>query len=587
MKVNTYMQILRIFNLKKWNFNLKRTAKTISLIVPVILFTNFLYALYTIDDAIQDKNTPYLTAETDTSYRTISIDGTFTDWEGVSPVCDNIVVMNDDACLDLAKVWVAHDDNWVYLRFEVGNVVNLQGMSCAISLCLDIDGNEETGTDKSKIGGSTGLKGADIELLFSPGIKNGNNSHFYGTSAYVYTENTDAQPDETATTDTTKINPYLLQTSFAPTTAASQFELRIKRGILIEKSGINTFTGQTFSGLLVTKTRSGLIIDNTDTFTHVLNNTVSSKTDATQTDINTKEISTPDLYNVPVIQIEGQNEPVYALSSRKAQSVRFITWNVEQGSIFNNPEPFSRVLYALQPDVICFQELGNNANSQKLKDWLDEYVPERSGWEATVSPDTGTGIATRLPNTPMGPVQMPELTTSNRKLRATTLMINSSQGAGRRIATMSTHLKCCGIAGDSSDLKRIDEAEIIHTIMQKISMSDSPSAIVIMGDFNLVGSKKPLDIIAANLDYDNSNLLVVNPYVLGDNTNTTWRDDGQSFLPGRLDYILVSDSTVTVERAFILDSSKLDSNTLKYYNIQEQDNHNASDHLPSVVDLTW
>ena len=65
----------------------------------------------------------------------------------------------------------------------------------------------------------------------------------------------------------------------------------------------------------------------------------------------------------------------------------------------------------------------------------------------------------------------------------------------------------------------------------------------------------------------------------------TWRNDGSSYMPGKLDYALVSDGVLQVLRSFGLQTSDMSADRLSAYGLQSGDTWNASDHLPVVVDV--
>jgi hypothetical protein len=67
----------------------------------------------------------------------------------------------------------------------------------------------------------------------------------------------------------------------------------------------------------------------------------------------------------------------------------------------------------------------------------------------------------------------------------------------------------------------------------------------------------------------------------------TWRNDNSDYMPGKLDYAIVSDGVVGVVRMFGLQTSDMDAARLATYNLQAGDTWTASDHMPVVVDLAW
>ena len=64
-------------------------------------------------------------------------------------------------------------------------------------------------------------------------------------------------------------------------------------------------------------------------------------------------------------------------------------------------------------------------------------------------------------------------------------------------------------------------------------------------------------------------------------------DAGQPFVPGRLDFLLYSDASLSLARSFVLDTRDLSPRWLKNHRLRPADTADASDHLPIVADLDW
>jgi endonuclease/exonuclease/phosphatase family metal-dependent hydrolase len=97
----------------------------------------------------------------------------------------------------------------------------------------------------------------------------------------------------------------------------------------------------------------------------------------------------------------------------------------------------------------------------------------------------------------------------------------------------------------------------------------------------------PLDVVSRHLDPRGDHLEVVDALQLDGRSNATWSDPGKPFAPGRLDYMLYSDSTLEVARAFVFDSADLGAEWLDRHGVQAGDSAAASDHLPIVADFRW
>lgn len=475
-----------------------------------------------------------------TTPQPVAIDGDFSDWVGRASIAaaqrtDNA---SPSASVPLRQVWTTSDAKWVYFMFDVGQTANLQGLDQTISLQLDVDGNPRTGIAFSDSSGS--FEGVDITLNFSPRSEGGRNA---GVSAQAH------EPGFPST----DINPYWLEATFAPTVANQFFELRLRRNPIVPGSAVPLFASNEYSARLVVENEQGKPIASTGTFTATLNEPITW----------------------------SDESAIAAIPTCPADGYRLISWNVEFGNIFNNPEPFSRILSTLDPDIICFQETGQDETAQSLKHWLDSHLRSRAGWDVALLEGQQTAVATRLSSAPVSPVFQPD-ENGRYPVRAASLLVSAGK---RRVLVTSTHLKCCGKTGDRNDLKRIDEAQAIRRLLRTAQYNHSPAGLIVAGDLNLVGSNTPLEIIAHQNDLNASDLYVSNPVVVGDNTFTTWRSADQPFLPGRLDYILLTDAVLTVLNEFVLDTAALHPEVLRNHGLQESDSQVTSDHLPLIVDF--
>ena len=72
--------------------------------------------------------------------------------------------------------------------------------------------------------------------------------------------------------------------------------------------------------------------------------------------------------------------------------------------------------------------------------------------------------------------------------------------------------------------------------------------------------------------------------MLGDDVIYTWTEEGSRFPAGRLDYMLTSPSTLRVVGEWILDTARLDDESLSAMGLMRRDSA-ATDHRPLIVDL--
>ncbi len=261
-------------------------------------------------------------------------------------------------------------------------------------------------------------------------------------------------------------------------------------------------------------------------------------------------------------------------------TVRILSYNVFRAQLMKNPSTFARIFQVAQPDIILLQEW--ETDTPTVKAWFNAVVTGEHAWHAV----TGEDVAIVSPH-PLQRLGPESITTDGsmdgqpRTVRAIGAIIHTPAGD---VAAASAHLKCCGTTGTSEDSKRMAEARAINEAIASAFATSGAAAAIIGGDMNLVGSRIPLDMLRVGADLDGSELAVADPMVIGDAALYTWRDAGTPFPPGRLDYILYTDSSAALVNAFVLDTSRLSQRSLARMGLDRGDTA-ASDHLPVIIDL--
>jgi endonuclease/exonuclease/phosphatase family metal-dependent hydrolase len=146
---------------------------------------------------------------------------------------------------------------------------------------------------------------------------------------------------------------------------------------------------------------------------------------------------------------------------------------------------------------------------------------------------------------------------------------------GTVVQFLSLHLRCCGGPTGEEEKQRQREAQIISSAAK----SSTSSASIIAGDWNLVGTKKPLDIVIAK------GFTVIQALQPDGALYATWSNITSSFTPGRLDWMLFKGKNIQSSKSFVLDSSDFDVETLTKYGLRRGDTAELSDHLPLVADF--
>jgi len=124
--------------------------------------------------------------------------------------------------------------------------------------------------------------------------------------------------------------------------------------------------------------------------------------------------------------------------------------------------------------------------------------------------------------------------------------------------------------------------------------------IVIAGDMNLVGLPGQLATLvrgeiadttrhgaAFAPDWDGTPLADLSPRHLASPHTFTWYSAESSFTPGRLDYLIFTDSVLEAVNGFVLHTPELPDEVLAGLGLKAEDTETASDHLPVVADLAF
>lgn len=267
-----------------------------------------------------------------------------------------------------------------------------------------------------------------------------------------------------------------------------------------------------------------------------------------------------------------------AFPARPDNAVRVMSANVLYSSPLKKPEPFARVFHAIDPDVVLYQEWFRTP-AENVKAWLETHAGDN--WTLHMPDErAGVAIATRRPVLATYDSVLPP-SGEGRPARAAAALIDTGDG---QLLAISVHLKCCGGAGSGEDITRTEQAASLNAFVRQVHAKHPAAQVIIGGDFNLVGSRTPLDTLARGLSANGGDLTPALSPVLGDNSAVTWVDDRSSFSPGRLDWMLYDDSTSDVINAFMLDTRALGPQALQAAGLKAQDSA-SSDHLPTIIDL--
>ena len=267
------------------------------------------------------------------------------------------------------------------------------------------------------------------------------------------------------------------------------------------------------------------------------------------------------------------DRPIRPTRRARATDVRIVSLNPLGGGLteFDRRDQVARLLAAVDPAVICFQE--QSTRDTTIADILNDIDPLGDGrpWNVIRVGDTATCSPYPLTIVDFGSEH---------------IAVEVDTGAGDTVVVFNTHPRCCGFAGSPEDQSRIaamqEKADQIADIRAAQYPGIDPSVpVVVIGDWNLVGSNTPLDVLTdpagpALADWAIRNL--AKPSI------TTWRSrSGLSFSPGRLDLVADDPARLLRRNGYVLDTRDLDPTTLDRLKLQASDAL-ASDHLLMVAD---
>jgi endonuclease/exonuclease/phosphatase family metal-dependent hydrolase len=421
------------------------------------------------------------------------------------------------------------DREHVYLLLSLdGPPVNLQALSKPGVLMLELDGDATTGSRNLM------LPGADLELVFSP--EQGRRS---GGAQIRLPGRTDGD-----------LNPDVVELVFAPTTASTRFEIRLPRTM-------STSAGELRIGSAGRWALTGGLGEASGSFT------------------------------APADRPEPRRVMVM-LPECPADAARIVSWNVELGGILDNPEPFVRILRALQPHVVLLQELEGDQSADDIAAVLAQGV---SGtWQVALGPLGGrlrSAVASRLPAKRVSAIDsLKRRDNEDRSVRAAALSVDIP--GLKNVLMTSLHLKCCGGADGPEDMTRIAEVLAVKRAVALAHAEDALGGALLGGDLNLVGSRVPLDLFVFDGESmlgGTGDLVVAHAMRPAGGGLQTWGKSGQRYTPGRLDWILMTGSTLQPVHAFVCATSELPPPVLASAKLRAGDATAASDHLPVVVDV--
>ena len=312
------------------------------------------------------------------------------------------------------------------------------------------------------------------------------------------------------------------------------------------------------------------------------------------------------------------------LKKGSPEHIRVMSFNVGWDSIFPDDDPqndpwrqdskgaeFVRILKAVEPDLICLQEINPARDPQQVGNILDAALPldNDQTWQTHSGRDNVIAAGFELAMEEDKLILGGSITNFGHAMALVDLPDAEYEND---LYLICAHFKAQG--GQANVQARQEHAD---AIIAWIGDAKTPgrendltpgTAIVVLGDLNvydtdpahhlttlLSGDIENEDRYGQDVmpDWDETGLADALPRHNGVGEEVyTWRDDTQEFNPGVLDRILYTDSVILVENAFVLNTTimakvALEAAGLKAGDVMLDPETGRSVHLPLSVDISF
>jgi endonuclease/exonuclease/phosphatase family metal-dependent hydrolase len=302
-------------------------------------------------------------------------------------------------------------------------------------------------------------------------------------------------------------------------------------------------------------------------------------------------------------QTSSRSTPRNFLAKRSSDTIRIMTWNIGRDSIFAGtpfarPEQFARVIRALQPDIVCMQDVFSGG--ERAASLFDTILPGLDGREWQHHGVIDNVILTRFDLTRQGTGALEQQQQRRTPAHAMALARDAS---GRGAYVICGHFQSgAGVA------QREQQADLVGEHLYALQSPDAlplRTPIIILGDLNSNASFPPAFV--ANLrsgrirgnpppsgkspDWDGSELEDALPRHNGRGEDVwTWKNEKSEFLPSSMDRILYTGTVAVAENSFVLNTTTMTTEELRASGLERDDvmfraSERFHDHLPVVVDF--
>lgn len=293
------------------------------------------------------------------------------------------------------------------------------------------------------------------------------------------------------------------------------------------------------------------------------------------------------------------------LSKARPSDIRVMAYNTARNFISDSTKDalFERILQAVNPDIISFEEIEDTITTSQMVTRLNSILPTSSTWTVHLGLSDGyirTVLASRFPQSR----QILDTAPPSEIRGVNAALVDLPDGVYLTdIYPMAVHLKA--YAGGTNTQRRQKACDALakwfgdlRTPGGAIDLPTSTPALV-MGDFNFVDPDPQQPEITLRTgdivdnatygpdikpDWDGSDLLDVTPTDPYTGDPDTY-PSGTTNPTSRIDRIYITESVLGVVNAFVLNTQTMTSAQRAAAGLQSGDTDNASDHLPIVADF--
>jgi len=297
----------------------------------------------------------------------------------------------------------------------------------------------------------------------------------------------------------------------------------------------------------------------------------------------------PDSWGGVVYQLDttvvGPAEPILL----EKTGTRLVTYNtLYTGILEPDRQPkFQRIIQALDPDIIALQE---HSEWNEIGDIISSWFPEDTWYQGYTFRDLV--VLSKYPI-----INQASLISSERTMCA---LLQTDDPINPYLLILNSHFSCC----DNDDDRQEQVDELVQVLREWRLNDNGPfdlpegTPMFHVGDFNFVGYREQIETVTAGniqdegnygndfpLDWDGTAITDLFSRQTHKRMAYTWRSDGSSFNPGKLDYLLYTDSNLSILNHFVLNTLAMPDSVLNEWELEAEDTNEASDHLPRIVDF--